>query len=223
MWLTFYQQEPTDPLNEGFGSISILNEVMLPHNEGVVSKLESESELITYIQKGVLALDGPIGHSGVITAGEFQCMIIGRVISQRVTNTSQTDLAHFFRIYLRLLPSRLGKDCVETQSRFSVAQRRNVLCTVASPDGRDASMQINTDARIYSSILDPGQHIVHELLQGRKAWLHIVYGKVQANEICLTTGDSMGIDDELSISLTVREDTELLLVDTISDYSQVHL
>jgi redox-sensitive bicupin YhaK (pirin superfamily) len=222
MWLTFYPQEPAGSLGEGFGIISILNESILSANEGVASDLKSETELITYVHKGALALVGPMGHSGVITAGEFQCITIGRTLGQRVTNTSLTDSAHFFRVFLRLLPSQLGTDCMETQSRFTVAQRRNVLCAVATTDVGKTSIRIITDARIYSSILDPGQHMVHELFHGRKAWLHIVHGKVRVNEVDLAQGDGMGITDEPSISLTVQESAELLLVDTISGSSQTH-
>ena len=217
MWLTFHPQAATYPRDEGFGVISILNEVKLPSNGGAVSNLESESELITYVHKGALAFEGPMGRSGIITAGEFQCMIIGRLLGQRITNTSRTDLAHFFRIYLRLRPSLLWGDCVDAQTRFTAAQRRNVLCAVVSPDARKASLRIHADAAVYSSMLDPGRHIVHELPQGRKAWLHIVYGRIQSNEVELAGGDGMGFADEPSISLTVLENTELLLVDMISD------
>lgn len=214
IWFTFYPRERACLLDKGFGAVSILNEIKLPSGKGVASELESESELITYVHKGALALDGPKGHSGVITAGELQCMVIGRISNQRSINTSQTDPAHFFRIYLRLPQSQLGVGSFETQTRFTAAQRRNVLCPVASPDARNASLRIQSDAYIYSSILDPGHHVVHELLQERSAWLHIVYGKVQANDTELTTGDGMGIADEPSISLTVRENSELLLIDT---------
>ena len=220
MWLTFYPQAYTYPPDEGFGVISILNEVKLPPNGGAVSNLESESELITYVHKGALALEGPMGRSGVITAGEFQCMIIGRLLGQRITNASRTDPAHFFRIYLRLRPSLLGGDCVDAQTRFTAAQRRNVLCAVASPDARKASLRIHADAAVYSSILDPGRHIVHELPQGRKAWIHIVYGRIKSNEVELAGGDGMGFLDEPSISLTVLENTELFLVDTMSDAAE---
>ena len=216
IWCTFYPLKPASSLDKGFGAISILDEIKLPSNKGLVSSLESEFELITYVHKGALALEGPMWHSGVITAGEFQCMVIGRISSQRATNTSRTDPAHFFRIYLRLPSSRPGGDRDEAPTRFTAAQRRNVLCAVASPDARNASLRIASDAFIYSSILDPGHHIVHELLEGRIAWLHIVYGKVHANDIEFTTGDGMGIADEPSLSITVREKSELLLVDTIT-------
>lgn len=32
---------------------------------------------------------------------------------------------------------------------------------------------------MYSALLDPGQHVIHELLPGRIAWLHLVQGEVQ--------------------------------------------
>ena len=214
--MTFYPRKPAGPLDEGFGMISILNESVLLANKGVSSDLENHTDLITYVHKGALALAGPMAHAGLITAGEFQCMTIGRILSLRVTNTSAIDPAHFFRLFLRLPTAKSAGDYAEAQLRFTAAQRRNVLCTVASPDARNASLRINTDAHIYSSILDTGQHIAHELLPGRKAWLHIVYGKANVNDNELGRGDGIAITDEPSVSLTVKEHAELLLVDTVS-------
>jgi len=222
MWLTFFPEESAGSLNNGFGAMSIFNEIRLPSNEDIVSSLESDSDLVTYVHKGTLALMGPWGRSGIITAGEFQCMTVGRVSGQKVTNTSPTDLALFFRIFFRLSPSSSKDGCVETPTRFTSAQRRNVLCIIASPVTRKVSLYIHTDACIYSSILDPGQHIVHELLPGRMAWIHIVYGRVLINEAELTAGDGMGVIDEPSVSLTARENSELLLVDTTADTGRNH-
>jgi redox-sensitive bicupin YhaK (pirin superfamily) len=75
------------------------------------------------------------------------------------------------------------------------------------------SLQILQDAVIYSSILDPGHHLVHELLPGRTAWLHIVFGEATLNEIVLTQGDGVGVMIEPSVSLTVQKSAEILLVD----------
>jgi redox-sensitive bicupin YhaK (pirin superfamily) len=94
-----------------------------------------------------------------------------------------------------------------------VAQRRNALCVVASTDGRKGSLRIHQDALVCSSILDSGNHLVHELVQGRRAWLHIIYGEATLNDIVLTQGDGVGVTNEPSVSLTVQENTELLLVD----------
>jgi redox-sensitive bicupin YhaK (pirin superfamily) len=88
-----------------------------------------------------------------------------------------------------------------------------VLCVIASPDGRKGSLRIHQDAFIYSSILDPGVHLVHELMTGRSDWLHIMYGEATLDDIVLTQGDGVGVTIEPSVSMTVRENTEILLVD----------
>ena len=66
---------------------------------------------------------------------------------------------------------------------------------------------------MYSALLDPGQHVVHELSQGRRAWLHLVHGEVILGDVVLTAGDGAGFTGERAVSLTAREDAEILLVD----------
>ncbi|MEJ2205660.1 MAG: hypothetical protein P8170_16300 [Gemmatimonadota bacterium] len=88
-----------------------------------------------------------------------------------------------------------------------------LLRLVASPDGRDGSLRMHQDSFTYSSILDPGHHLVHELLPGRSAWLHIIYGHATLDDIVLTQGDGVGVTIQPSVSLTVQQDTEILLVD----------
>ena len=97
--------------------------------------------------------------------------------------------------------------------RFPVALRHNLLCVIASPDGRKKSLKIIQDAFIYSSILDPGHHLVHELLPGRSAWLHVICGEAAMQEIILTEGDGFGVVVEPSLSVTAQENCEILLVD----------
>jgi redox-sensitive bicupin YhaK (pirin superfamily) len=217
IWLTFFPQGHADILSEGFGVVSILNEIRLQPGEGAAPEQVGETDLVTYAYKGAVALKNPEGRCIVVTAGEFQCMTIGRVPSHRAMNTSPTDPAHFFRMYLRLLPSQHGLDSTEAPTRFTAAERRNMLCTVASPDGRKASLHIHPDAHVYSSILDSGQHIVYELRQGRRVWLHMIYGEGNVNGANLAQGDGVGIVDERSVSLTALENSEMLMVDTISN------
>jgi len=110
-------------------------------------------------------------------------------------------------------PSESELDCTHEQKFFSVAERRGVLCIVASPDGRKGSLRVHQDALIYSSILDVRQHLVHELPQGRIAWLHVVRGEATLGDLVLTTGDGVGVTGEPAVSFTAQEDTETLLLD----------
>ena len=97
--------------------------------------------------------------------------------------------------------------------RFSVADRHGVLCLVASPNSNTGSLQVHQDVRIYSSILEPGRHVIHALPKERCAWIHVVQGGITANETELVTGDGAGIIGELTVSFTAREQTEILLLD----------
>jgi quercetin 2,3-dioxygenase len=55
--------------------------------------------------------------------------------------------------------------------------------------------------------------VVHELAQGRSAWLHVVQGELTLGDIVLTAGDGAGVTAKRAVSLTAREGSELLLLD----------
>jgi redox-sensitive bicupin YhaK (pirin superfamily) len=211
LWLTFNAQDRTDPLADGFGALEILNEDRLPPGAGGPLHPHHDAEIVTYVFEGALAHEDLIGRSGVIHAGEFQRMTAGRGIRHSETNASRTDWAHVFQIWLH--PSEAGLEPSHEHKRFCAAERRGILCIVASPDGRRGSLRIHQDALIYSAMLDPGQHLVHELSRWRSAWLHVVRGEVTLGDVVLTTGDGAGITADRAVSITAREDTEILLLD----------
>jgi len=210
-WLTFNPQNRADPLADGFGTLETLNEGRVPPGAGVRRHPGHDAEIVTYVREGALAYADSMGRSGVIQAGEFQRMTQGRGLRHTETNASRTDWAHVFQIWLR--SSEAGLEPGPEQKRFSAAERRGGLCIVASPDRRKGSLRIHQDALMYSTMLDPGQHVVHELSPGRSAWLHLVQGEVTLGDVVLTTGDGAGVTAERAVSLTAREETEILLLD----------
>ena len=211
VWLTFDRRDRADPLADGFGSLEILNEDRLPPRADVPRLSHHDAEVVTYVREGALAYEDSMGRSGVIHAGEFQRMTAGRGIRHSETNASRTDWAHVFRIRLRSSAAGLEPD--HEQRRFSAAERRGALCVIASPDARRGSLRIHQDVLMYSAMLHRGQHVVHELSQSRSAWLHLVQGEVTLGEVVLTTGDGAGVVAERAVSLTARQETEILLID----------
>ena len=213
-WLTFNPQDRTDPLADGFGPLEILAESRLapgaivphhPHHQHL------NTEILTYVHEGALAYEDSMGRSGILYAGEFQCTTGGNGIYLRQTNASRTDWAHVFQIWLRSSETELELN--HDQQRFSAAQRRGVLCVVASPDARQDSLRLCQEVLVHSALLDPGQHIVHQLLPRHSAWLHLVEGEVTLGDVVLTRGDGAGIKAERAISFTAWEKTEILLLD----------
>jgi redox-sensitive bicupin YhaK (pirin superfamily) len=211
VWHTFHPEDGADGHVEAFGTLEILDEDRLPPGAGIPRHPHRDVEIVTYVREGALAHEDSMGRSGVVHAGEFQRMTAGRGTRHSETNASRTDWAHVFQIWVR--PSEAGLEPGHEQKRFSAAERRGGLRVVASPDARKGSLHIHQDALMYSALLDPGQHVVHELSQGRSAWLHLVQGEVTLDDIVLTTSDGVGVTAERAVSLTAREETEVLLLD----------
>jgi redox-sensitive bicupin YhaK (pirin superfamily) len=210
-WLTFFPGEPPGPLAGAFGLLTAFDEFRLPPNEAAAPRPTGDAEVVVYVYRGALAQEDSNGGSGVVRAGEFQCLTTGSSVRHVETNTSWTDWAHVFRI--SLLASEVGLECAHEQRRFAAAQRRNALCVVASRDGRKGSLRLRQEALVCSSILDPGHHLVHELKPRHSAWLHLIHGEAQFGDLVLTAGDGAGTTDEPAVSLTVQEKSEILLID----------
>ncbi len=208
---TFDARRRDDPLADGFGAVEILDEHRLPPGASVPCRPHHEAEIITYVREGAIAYDDSMGLSGVVQAGEFQRLTAGSRSRHCETNASSTAWAHLFQIWLR--PSERGLPRSYEQKRFSAAQRRGLLCVISSTDGRGGSLRIHADAAVCSSLLFPGQHVVHELAEGRRAWLHVVLGELTFGDAVLATGDGVGVVGERALSLTARAESEILLID----------
>jgi len=212
-WLTFNALERSDPLADGFHSLQSLNECRLPPGGGSPTLPHTETEIITYVLEGALAYDDSLGRSGAQNAGEFRRVTAGRNVRCTDKNASRIEWVHIFQLWLRSRDA--GVKPGHEQKRFSVAERRGDLRLVASPDARLGSLHLREDAQVYSVLLEPGQHVVHELAQGRCAWLHVVAGEITLEDAVLCRGDGAGISEQRPVSFTAREETEILLVDVI--------
>jgi redox-sensitive bicupin YhaK (pirin superfamily) len=181
----------------------------MPPGSTTPDRPQRNAELITYVLDGTLAWEDSRGHTGLMQAGEFRRMTVGPGMRCNETNPSRANWTHLFEIGLGsavLSPSH-------EQKRFSVAQRRDALCLVASATGRAGSIGIREDGGVYSALLRAGQHVVHDLREGRRAWLHVVSGQVTLHDLVLTRGDGAGISAERSAAFTAVDDSEVLLVD----------
>ena len=211
VWSTFSAKNNLVSQDGDFGFLLTFDELRLQPGGCTESHWDHETEIVTYVYKGALSREDTVGGSGVIHTGEFQRTSTGRRIRYKETSVSGTDSVHLFRMSLR--PAQAGLDCSHEQRRFTEAQRHNLLCAVASPDKRKGSLLIHQDVFVYSAILDPGHHLVYEVALGRTVWLHMVCGEAVLKDNVLTQGDGVGAMNERSVSLTVQENTEVLLVD----------
>lgn len=209
--MTFDSGIPSDPLLCGFRGLESLSEEKLPPGTGFLPQVVKDTEIITYVREGTLIGHDPSHGSRILQAGEFQHTSAVGGSSQRAVNGSLVGFTHVFQSCFAPDRERL-KPRVE-QRRFPIAERTGLLRMIASPDGAKASLRIHRDVRVYSSLVHPGSHLIHELQAGRAAWLHLVKGEVQAFDHSLRTGDGAAFEGEAAVSLTAREHSEIILFD----------
>ena len=211
VWRTFCGGAEPSSHTGAFAALAVLDESRLSPGGGIPRQQDGKVEVVTYVREGALAQEDSTGRSGVVQAGEFQRLTTRPGVRTHARNASLTDRAHVFQ--LSLGPLKPGFGASHEQRRFSAAQRRGKLCVVASPDGRRGSLRVDQDALMFSALLSTGQHVIHELSPARSAWLHVVQGEAAIDGLLLTSGDGVGITAERAVSLTAREETEILLVD----------
>jgi quercetin 2,3-dioxygenase len=74
-------------------------------------------------------------------------------------------------------------------------------------------VKIHQDASVYASLLNGADQVTHTLALGRRAFVHVVRGKVVVNGEALATGDAAKISDTSEVTLAKAEVAEVLLFD----------
>jgi redox-sensitive bicupin YhaK (pirin superfamily) len=210
-WLTFDPENEADRFRRGFHTLEALNEETPVSEMGLHPHTGEDIEIVTYVRDGALIHQDDAGILGSLETGEFQRTSACRKIRHRVINGSLLNPAHAFQSCIT--PD--GNEFVPgtERRRFPVGDREGVLRLVASSDGRDGSLRIQQDLQMYSSILLPGNHLIHELGKGRAGWLHVVKGRVLLQDQLLGTGDAAALEDEIAVSFTAQISSEILLFD----------
>jgi redox-sensitive bicupin YhaK (pirin superfamily) len=210
-WKSFDPENPADPLQLGFRTLESFNEEGLAPGASFQLHPGKDLEILTYVSSGAVIQEDSSGVTSVLETGECGRSSAPRGTSHRTINGSLTDQAHAFQCCIT--PDRNDGKLRAEKRRFPLAERKGLLRLIGSSDGRNASLQLRQDVRMYSSILDPGQHLIHELTSGRVAWLHVVKGRILLVDQPLRAGDGASLVGEAAVSLTAQEPSEILLFD----------
>jgi len=209
--MSFDQGNVEAPFNRGFRALDLLNEVRLLPGTNLDLEPQGNRENVTFVREGSLVVHHRPRKDEFLGPGFWQ-----RADSHRVTETGDTFESELqgAQIFMSsLTPDRPGGKPACERKHYPYSDRRGSLRLIASPDGSQASLRLQEDVRIYSSVLDRGRHVVHELRPGRGGWLHVVAGRILLVDQVLEAGDGASLDDELAVSFTAQEASEILLFD----------
>jgi len=203
---TYYEPEMM-----GFRSLRVINEDWVQAGQGFPMHPHRDMEIITYVLEGSLEHKDNLGTGSVIRPGDGQRMSAGRGIRHSEANASKTDPVHLLQIWI--LPDLQGHEPGYEQKAFPESEKRGQLRLIAGPDGKDGSVTIHQDARLYVTLLSPGQQVMHDLAKGRYAWLQVAKGEVELNGKVLNQGDGAAVSDEHRLSIKGTKEAEVLLFD----------
>jgi len=165
-----------DPKNMNFGPLRVFNDDVVAPAGGFPFHAHREMEIITYIIEGAIEHRDDMGNTGVIRPGEIQRMSAGTGVRHSEYNPSTKDPVHLLQLWIMPAVQHLNPSW--EQKSFSLAGRSGKLLPIAVPTGSNSSpqansasgaVQIHQDAKIYTSLLAPGQCTKHLLAEGRRA------------------------------------------------------
>jgi redox-sensitive bicupin YhaK (pirin superfamily) len=208
---TFSFGDYFDPRNMGFRSLRVINEDWVKEGRGFPTHPHRDMEIITYILKGALEHRDSMGTGSVIRPGEVQRMSAGTGVTHSERNPSTDEPVHLLQIWI--MPDKRNYRPSYEQKAYADEEKRGRLRLIASPDGSEGSVTIHQDARLYSTLLEPGEKVLHELQPDRHAWVQVARGAVEINGQPLEQSDGAAISSEDSLVIKAREASEILLFD----------
>lgn len=176
----------------GYRALRVMNEDRVEPGQGFGTHPHADMEIVTYVLKGELKHQDSLGNETLLKAGEVQRITAGTGISHSEFNPSATDPVHFYQVWIE--PDRKGLPPSYEQKKFSEADRQWKFQLIASPDGRDGSLSINQDVRIYLGILGQGQSMAKTLRPGRYTWLQVLRGSGKLNGKNISAGDGVSAE-----------------------------
>jgi quercetin 2,3-dioxygenase len=208
---TFSFADYFDPAHMGFRALRVINEDRVAPGTGFGMHGHRDMEIVTVVLAGALQHRDTLGNGEVLRPGEVQHMTAGTGIRHSEFNPSPTEAVHLYQIWL--LPRQTGLTPSYEQKAFPDAEKHNRWRLIASPDGRDGSLTIHQDSRLYLARLNEAQELRHELANGRHAWLQVLHGGASVNGTVLKAGDGAALTDEKAVTVQATEAAEVLLFD----------
>lgn len=185
----------------GFRALRVLNQDRVAAGKGFGAHGHRDMEIISYVLEGTLAHKDSMREEHVLKPNEVQVMSAGTGVIHGEFNGSKVEPVHFLQIWI--VPASTDLEPSYQQFAYDPLEKRGTLRLIAGPDrvAHPAAAVIRQDARIYASVLDPGDAVEHDIKEGRHAWVHCATGSVSVNGVVFHEGDGAAVSDERRLDL----------------------
>ncbi len=209
---TFSFADYYDPAHMGFGPLRVINEDRVAAGQGFGTHGHRDMEIISYVLEGALEHKDSMGNGSVIRPGR-RAAHVGRAPACGTASTTPRRTRSRISCRSGSSPSAPASRPGYEQKNFPAAEKRGRLRLVASHDGRDGSVVIHQDAKLYVGLFDAGESARLDLAADRLGYVHVARGSLAVNGERLVAGDAAKLTAETAISLTDGDQAEVLVFD----------
>jgi len=198
-----------DPKRMGWGRIRVWNDDKIAGKSGFPPHPHRDMEIVTYVRTGAITHQDSMGNKGRTAAGDVQVMSAGTGVTHAEYNLEDEDTT-LFQIWIETdkpnaQPSWGAKP-------FPKESREGQFQLLASGNGDDGVLHINSDARILGATLKAGETLEYAADPARHLYL-VPSAKVDVNGSVADKRDGVAITGESKVTVKAEEDAELVLVD----------
>jgi hypothetical protein len=208
---TFSFGEYYDPAHMGVSILRVINDDRVAAGAGFPTHPHRDMEIVSYVLDGALEHRDSMGNGSVIRAGDVQRMSAGTGVTHSEFNPSDEQPSRFLQIWL--LPTERGIEPCYGQKYFAPEEKQGRLRLLVSPDGRDGSIAINSDARVYGTLLDDGETVDQAFDPGRMGYVQVARGSIRIGDERLYEGDGAAVTGQDRIEIRGDGAAEVLLFD----------
>lgn len=191
----------------GFGPLRVINEDVIQPGKGFGTHSHEDMEIITFVVAGELEHKDSMGTGSIIRPGEIQKMSAGSGVQHSEFNHSKKDLLHLLQIWI--IPDKAGIKPAYEQKQIPTNQK-NEMILIGSPAGGEAAVSIQQAVNLSVAYLSKGAVIYYPLEKTSSAWLQVVKGEVELNDVELTAGDGAAIQQEKLLTIQSHKNSEIL-------------
>ena len=198
-----------DPKRMGWGRIRVWNDDKIAAKSGFPPHPHRDMEIITYVRTGAITHQDSMGNKGRTGAGDVQVMSAGTGVTHAEFNLEDED-STLFQIWIET--DKPNSQPSWGAMPFPKESREGQFQLLASGNGDEGVLHINSDARIFGATLKAGETLEYISDPSRHLYL-VPSAKVEVNGTPAEKRDGVAITGESAVTVKAEEDTELVLVD----------
>lgn len=202
-----------NPERMNFGVLRVLNDDIVSGNMGFGTHPHKDMEIISIPLEGDLKHKDNMGNETVIKCGDIQVMSAGTGIMHSEYNNNPDQAVKFLQIWI--FPNKKNVTPRYDQITLDVADRKNKMQQILSPNADDAGVWIHQDAWFNMTTLEKAKELTYQLNDSKRngVYVFVLKGEVTVNNQSLNSRDGFGVWDTKHLNIKADSDTELLLME----------